>query len=789
MFKNYLKVSLRSIKRSKAYSFINVVGLASGMACCLLILLWVWEEINYDRFHKNADEIYRVITVLHGTNQDTYIAKAPNPIGPTMKRDYPEVVNFTRFCGGPTMRWLVRYGDKSFLNDMLGSADPSFFEMFTFPFVKGDPETAFKDIHSVVITERMAKKYFGDEDPIGKVLKIVIWDFKVTGVIKDVPYQSHMQFDYIFPIKNMETMWGENLEDWTRTRIHTFVQLKKGASAAELDKKITGIVKKYQPKANMSVFLQPLTDVHLRSNFDYDEDNVRKESITYIYIFSFIALFILLIACINFINLSTARSADRAKEIGMRKVLGAYRSDIIKQFLGESIVITFISLLLAIVLFYLFLPLFFNVSGKHLALTQNFLGNIKILLGLIGIALLTGITAGSYPALFISSFKPTNAIKGASRGGNHFLFYLRKILVVVQFTIAIILIIGTIIIYNQLNYIRNMDLGFDKENLLAFKAPPPILQKYDVLRDKLLKNPNILEMTQGNTPVNQSTLWSDFNWEGKSPHQEVRMILCWVHYGYLKTLKMKMVKGRWFSKEFPTDRGNYVLNEAAVKAIGMQSPLGKRFSWRGQEGTIIGVVKDCHLGSLHHKISPVVFKFGMYPYIMVKIRPENIPQTINFIENEWKQIISFFPFEHFFIDEKIDNIYKSEQQMGSLFKYFTFLAIFISCLGLLGMTSHVTEQRTKEIGTRKVFGASIPGIVMLLLKEFIKLVIVALIIAIPLAWYIMNKWLENFWYRITTQWWMFLLGGALAMIIALSTVAYQTIKAARANPIDSLRYE
>jgi ABC-type antimicrobial peptide transport system permease subunit len=587
----------------------------------------------------------------------------------------------------------------------------------------------------------------------------------------------------------MERMWSENLEDWTRTRIHTFVQLQKGTSAKELNQKIAGIVKRYQPEANMGVSLQPLTDVHLRSNFLYDEDNVRQESITSVYIFSLIALFILLIACINFMNLSTARSANRAKEIGMRKVLGADRKDIIKQFLGESIILTFISLLLALVLVYLFLPLFSNLSGKQISLAQDFFGNIKILVGLIAITLLTGIMSGSYPALFLSSFKPVKVLRGFSSVGRHIAVYLRKILVVGQFAIAIILIIATVIIYSQLDYIRNKDMGFDKENLVCFKSPFEILVKYDVVRNELLKHPNILEMSQGRIPGNLSTMWSNFNWEGKSPQQEVRMILCTVHYAYLKTLKMEMVEGRWFSEKFPTDPQNYVLNETAIKTMGIQSPLGKRFSFEGQEGSIIGVVKDCHLSSLHHEKKPVVYNFSMFPHIMVRIKPENVSKTINFIENQWKQIVPHIPFQYFFLDEAIDNIYKSEQQLGSLFKYFTFLAIFISSLGLLGLASHMAERRTKEIGTRKVFGASISGIVLLLSKEFVKWVIVALIVACPIVWYVMNKWLENFGYRITIEWWIFLLGGGLAMVIAVFTVSYQTIKAARANPVDSLRHE
>jgi putative ABC transport system permease protein len=782
MFKNYLKIALRNIKRQKGYSFINMAGLAIGMACCILLFLWVQDELSFDRFHENADEIYRVISEIHTVDKITHNARTPNPLGPAVKEKYPEIINFIRYQG--FAGWLVQAGDKSFINDNLGTADPSFFEMFTFPFLNGDPKTALNERYSIVITENMAKKYFGNEDPMEKIIRIGE-DFKVTGVIKNIPENSHLHFDCIIPIINMETHWETDLKDWQDIRFYTYIQLHKKSSPEDVSEKISGIIKEYLPKSPTMVYLQPLTDVHLRSDFEEDLDNYNQGSIAYVFIFSITALGILLIACINFMNLSTARSANRAKEVGMRKVAGAQRMDIIKQFFGESILLAFIALIFALLLVELLLPLLNDLSGKHLAL--DFSGNIQLFLGLIAIALLTGLFSGSYPSLFLSSFQPVNIMKKdfsskASSGS------LRKVLVLFQFTLTIILLIGTTLIYSQLNYIRHRDLGFDKDHVLEFWTAHA---DYEALKNELRKNPNILNVTNSETPGREPWGATGLDWDGKIAGEEVRFYPTMADYDYLETLNLEMVEGRYFSKEFPTDVTQAVIvNEAAVKAMGMESPVGKRLRFREWEATIIGVIKDFHQTSLHNPIEPLVFQYSYdFPTVLAKISSKNVPETLVFLEKTWKKFVKNYPFTYEFLDEKIDNFYKTERMIGKVFQYFTSVAVLIACLGLFGLASFMAEQRTKEIGIRKVLGASVSGITFLLSKEFTKWVLVANAIAWPVAYYAMNRWLQGFAYRINIGIWSFVLSAVIAFLVALLTVSYQAIKAAIANPVESLRYE
>jgi len=801
MFKNYLLTTLRSIKRHKGYSFINITGLAVGMACCILIFLWLQGELSYDRFHENADNIYRIIRTTDNSGNISAFATTPNPIGPTLKKDYPEVVEFTR-CRVVTGGWRVSYGEKFSLDNSLTPGDPGFFKMFTFPFLKGDPNTALNDPASIVITEYMANKYFGDEDPMGKVLEVggAQLPLKVTGVIKNVPHHSHLKFDAVFPMKNMEVIWGENLENWRRdVRFHTYIQLREDSSGEEVSQKIAGIVKKYLPESKSEVFLQPLTDIYLRSNFEWDHDGLGN--IANIYIFALTAVGILLIACINFMNLSTARAGTRAKEIGVRKVVGAYRKDLIKQFFGESIILAFIALLFAVILAFLFLPIFEYICGGELVIKTGFPGTVQVISSLLGITLLTGIVSGIYPALYLSYFQPVSAIKGISSRGRRRGAYLRKLLVVAQFAFAIILVIGSTVVYLQINFMKNKDLGFDKENVICVPGRGGFGKDLAVTWSELIKNPNILGVAKGAAPIGAS-LWgtSDFTWDGKEAGQDVKLNPFLLNFGYLEVMGMTMVQGRSFSKEFSTDVSNYILNETAVKAMGLESPLGKKMSYTGQgyivgddpgEGSIIGVVKDFHSRPLHNQIEPLVFKIYNGPggNFYLKIKSENVDETIRFIENLWKRLSPGYPFSYEFLDERIDNFYENERRVATVSKYSGFLTIFIACLGLLGLVSFVAEMRTKEIGIRKVFGSSVPGIVMLLQKEYVKWIIAGMIIAFPIAWYVMNNWLQDFVYRISIGWWVFALVGAAVVVLALITVSYQAIKAALANPVKSLRYE
>jgi ABC-type antimicrobial peptide transport system permease subunit len=636
----------------------------------------------------------------------------------------------------------------------------------------------------------MARKYFGDEDPMGKILNL-LQDFKVTGVIKNIPENSHLHFDCIFPIVNMELYWDENFENWRRVQFYTYVQLQKTSPVRDVNQKISHTIKEYLPKYNTQIFLQSLKDIHLRSDYEWDLDNYKKGNMALVYIFSFTALCILMIACINFMNLSTARSANRTKEVGMRKVTGALRRDIIKQFFGETLLLCFIALLVALILVEIFLPAMNSLSGKQLLL--NFSGNMNLILGLIAITLFTGILSGSYPALYLSAFQPVNIFKKHFRAKQTKGISLRKLLVVLQFTLTVILIIGTTVVYKQIHYMLQRDLGFNKGHVLIFG-----LRHFnqETFTNELLQNPNILSITYSQAPDSQPPGISGFDWEGKNPEEELMLYPVVADYDYLKTFDMEMVQGRFFSREHTTDAASaFVVNETASNAMGLENPVGTRLSFRDFrmefDGTIIGVMKDFHQSSLHNTIEPLVFYIPREGYhrVCVKISSNNVPETLAFIETIWKKYTTDYPINYEFLDEKINSFYKTEQTIGQIFQYFTSLAIIIACLGLFSLASFSAEQRTKEIGIRKVLGASVSGIVIMLTKEFTKWIIIATIIACPVAYLVIQKWLQTFSYRISLGLEIFIFSGALALVIALFTVSYQAIRAARANPVDSLRYE
>jgi len=785
MFNNYFKMAIRNINKHKVFSFINIFGLAVGMACCILMFLWVQDELSWDRFHENGNDIYRVIAEQQSKDQIIQNARTPDPLLPALLQDYPEIIDAIRFQG--FSGWNVRYENKVFSNDDLGTADPSFFKMFSFPFIKGDPETALQDRYSIVITEDMARKYFGNDEPMGKVIDIGT-EYTVTGVIKNLPSNSHLHFDCIFPIINMERAWDEDFEDWNRIVFYTYIQIQENSSGEEVSHKIAGVVKNHFPQSNINkIFLQPLTDVHLYSDFQWDLDNFGQGDISYVYIFALTAICILLVACINFMNLYTARSSNRAKEVGMKKVIGAHRKDIIKQFLGESIFISLISLLVAVFVTFLFLPIFNNLSGKELIL--DFKSNLQLIIGLTLITLLTGIIAGSYPALFLSSFKPANIFRGSMKTGRKTSSMLRKILITVQFTFTIILIIGTTVVYNQLNFISTKNLGFDKDYLLYFESDH--LESYfEAAKNELLQNPDILNMSISRPPNGKPWASTNFDWEGKKPEEKIVMYPYTVDYDYIKTFNMEMAEGRFFEREFSTDTSNFVINEAAVKAIGFKSPVGKRFSQGEQRGKIIGVIKDFHQSSLHSEIEPLVLSIGEgSPYISMKLSSNNIPGTIKFIESYWNKFAYGQPFTYEFLDEAINNYYKTEQNIGLVFRYFTILIIFISCLGLFSLASFMTVQRSKEIGIRKVMGASVSGIVFMLSNEFSRWVLLANIFAWPIAYFAISNWLQDFAYHIDLDVSIFLISGILSFLLSLFTVGYQALKAATANPVESLKYE
>jgi putative ABC transport system permease protein len=785
---NYFKIALRKIKRQKAYSFINISGLAVGMACCILLLLWVRDELGYDKFHENGGRIFRVVSVDRAGGGDSWDTGSPAPLGQALGKDYPEVLKFTRMQTG-WAGWNLHLGEKVFLEAKLAAVDPAFFEVFHFPFVKGDPKTALQERFSVVLTESLAGKFFGDNDPMGRTLQMSEVDLRVTGVIQDIPRNSHIQFDYAFPLVNMTAWRSSKLESWRYMQCATYLELKGGIYGQEFSKKISGIVKNHDPASKVELSLQPLSDIHLRSsrinNFAVEYPN--PGNITYVYIFSLTAFCVLLLACINYMNLATARFGTRAKEVGVRKTAGAGRRDLVRQFLGESILMSLTSLVAALLLVLLMIPAFNRLSGKKISPSD--LGDPQTVLGLIGITLLVGVLAGIYPAFFLSSFHPAKVLKGIANLGTRRGGKLRKILVVSQFAFTIILLTATLVIYSQLKFIQNKDLGFDKSNIVSFAGYGQYERNFDATKQELLQNPAIVSVSRCFPPGPGFEGTTNVDWEGKDPSREVVFYFDEGDYDFLKTFGLTMAEGRFYSREFPTDAGNFVINETAAKLIGPASSLGKKFSYQARAGTIIGVMKDYFGGSLHAPIQPKVVKLSNGFFISVKFKPGMTSEVMTFLEQKWKKFVPGRPFRYHFLDEDIDSNYKTERQTGKVFRSFAILAVIIACLGLFGLASYTAEQRTKEIGIRKVLGAKASGIVLLMTKEFIKWVLLANIIAWPAAYFLMSRWLGRFAYRISLGPGLFLFSAGSALLIALATVSYQAIRAALDDPVKSLRYE
>jgi putative ABC transport system permease protein len=792
MIWNYLKVTWRNIKRYRGYSFINIVGLAVGLACCILILLWVQDELSYDRFHTNRDDLYRIVSEWRKTEPAVHYWPVCAPLAPALKEEFPEIIRDTRFTRLRRGQ-LVRFDNKNFTESQMCLTDPDFFEMFTFPFIQGNAETALSDPSSLVLTEEMAVKYFGTEDPLGKTLNINNeYDFTVTGIIKNVPHNSHLRFDILAPfirIEDFEKAWAV-LDNWTLNGFATYIQLDRNVSPGALQDKIAYYLQKHIPESKDFIYIQPLKDIHLYSS--HIQFGIEGQGdIRYVYIFSIVAFFILIIASINFMNLATARSSNRAKEVGLRKVVGAKRAQLIRQFFFESVAMVFLSLILAVVLVELFLPVFAKLSGKQLNLDLS--SHRDILSGIISLTLLTGFLSGCYPALFLSSLKPVKTLKGIVRSeGRGYLF--RRILVVLQFSLSILLIICTVVVCHQVGFMRNKKLGFDREHVAYFPIRDELVPKYDLLKNELLKNMGIKNVSvSSNLPTSGVILTTDkVTWEGKDPDRVVALEVTSVGYDFTETFNMKIVKGRSFSREYASDEEDaVVINETAEKIIGIEDPVGKQLIFGESPVTIIGVVKDYHFKSMHSEIEPLILAIvpSLYRYVFVKLEAGKMPKALTGIENTWKRLFPDTPFEYHFLDEAYDKLYRSEQRMGTLFNYFTILAVLISCLGLLGLASFMAEKRTKEIGIRKILGASITGIVILLNRQFTKWVLIANIIAWPIAYYVMSRWLQGFAYRIKLDIWTFVLAAATALAIAAVTVSYQSIKAALTDPADSLRYE
>jgi len=808
MFKNYFLIAWRNLKNSKAFSFINISGLAIGLATCLLILLYVKDELSYDRYNEKADRIYRIDGDLKFAGNHFVIAVAPEPMGATMKRDYPEVEQTVHFrsYGGV----LVRKGQQNIHEDKVVYTDSTLFSVFTLPMIQGDPAHALAEPKSVVITEKTAMKYFNSTDVVGKYLVVNdTTNLKVTGVIKNIPSQSHFNFDFFISGNKSIAKW--ELGDWLSNNFNTYILLKKGADARRLEARMPQMVDKYMVPVAQAIMhvdidqftksgnyikysLTPVTAIHLHSNKTAEMD--ANGNIQYVYIFSTIAVFILLIACINFMNLSTARSAGRAKEVGVRKVLGSTRQSLIRQFLMESMLVCFIALVMSVLIAITLLPLFNQLASKELSPVLFI--SPWVLASLLGLTVVVGFLAGSYPALFLSAFRPAQVLKGKIAAGFKS-GWLRSSLVVFQFTISVILMVGTIVIYRQLNYIRNKDIGYNRNQVLIIQNTNALGSQAAAFREEVLKMNGAQSATMtGFLPTAPwRTDYPLFPVPTTDASKAASMQIWNVDENYIPTLGMRMVQGRNFSRDFLTDSTGIIINESAARLLGFRQAVNKDLysldNFPAKDLThlhIIGVVKDFNFNSLHEEVSPLAMRWRKENgSIAVRIATKNIPGLIAQIENKWRAMAPSQPFNYTFMDQDFNKTYRSEQQTGGLFITFATLAIFIACLGLLGLAMFTAEQRTREIGIRKVLGASVGGILGLLTKDFLKLVVLSILVASPLAWWMMSKWLQDFAYRTSISWTVFAMATGAALVTAVATISVQALKSAMANPVKSLRTE
>ncbi len=785
MINNYLKIIFRNIRRFPAYSFINICGLAVGMTCTFLILLWVLDEISYDKFYENADDLYRVIENQHYAGGEIFpVAVTPSGLAHALKEEFPEISKATRYRFN---FWLVRNGD-DYITERFTVVDHDFLEMFNVQFVKGDIKTALMEPHSVLLTEEMAEKYFGQEDPMGNTLNIDKGHLlKVTGIIKKPQYKSHLDYHMLVPFIFLKEM-GTNLNDWGNNSHYTYVELQKNVESRKVDEKIKDLIKKYNEGSTTDIFLQNVRKIHLYSSGKFTADIEGHGDIAYVRIFSIVALFVLIIACINFMNLSTAQSSRRAKEIGLRKVAGASKRKLILQFFGESVFIAFIAHIIALILAEVLLPTFNQLSGKQLDINY---GSLQIYVYLLSLIVFTGLVAGSYPAFYLSAFKPVNVLKGIFRknpGNTGF----RRVLVIVQFSLSVFLIICTLVIRQQLQYMQNKKLGLNKDNIGYFYIGSEIRHKRTTLKSELLKNTDILSVALSNqlpTYIVNST--DGFNWEGKNPDDDILFHMVCVDEDFASTFKLELKEGRFFSSDFSADSMSAIVNEKAAEMMGFKEAVGQTLSVWEYHLKIIGVVKNFHFKSVHNKIEPLVMYMNPEQFYVcfIRLNPEHITTSVDYIEKTAKKLDPDSPVYFNFLDRDYDNLYRAERRMGKIFNYFSMLAIIISCLGLIGLSSFLIERRRKEVGIRKASGAAKYEIFTLLSKEFLTWVMVSILIASPVAWLAMNKWLQNFAYHTLINWWIFFTAGLVAIVVALMTVSWQSYRAASRNPVEALRYE
>jgi putative ABC transport system permease protein len=800
MFKNYLKIAWRNIVHQKMHSLINIFGLTIGIACCIVIMLWVQNEINFDRFHKDYGQIFRIYNNLTINGRTQSSPRSSMPLGTSLKERFPEVEEMTRLQKFPLS--MVKYAEKEFREENIYFAEKSFFDIFSFSLRQGNPATVLDTANTVVISEKISRKYFGTSDPLGKILKFGDGrSFSITGVVSEAPANSHLSFDFLCALETLRVERNPEIDMWGAIAYSTYIKLSKGTDVKAFENKMAGLTqekfgKRFPPGMSLIFYLQPLKSIHLYSNFEMDDSNTGD--INYVYLFSGIALFILIIAIVNYINLATARYAGRALEVGLSKTLGASRGALIKQFLSETILIAFFTGFLAWIFSGTGLNLLSSITGQVFG--TGLLIQPWFLLALLFFTIIVGLISGSYPALFLSSFDPVATLKGKIKSGAASASF-RKILVVGQFAIAIALIVGTLTIFKQMCFVRNKHLGFNKEQVLVVSYPKNTTGTIETARNEMASIPGVVSSGISSDVPGKSLRMINVRPEGSSDGQQQLMQWLDADANYLTTLGIEIRQGRNFSRGMGADAAESILiNEAAVDRLGWENPIGKTIKTpsMGPDGKpvelvkkVIGVVNDFHTTSLHKKIEPLFItnKRDNFSLLAVKISSADILGTMEHIKRKWSELFPGAVFDFYFLDESFNRQYENEERLNKIFTSFAILAIFISCLGLFGLAAYMTEKRTKEIGIRKVLGASIFRIVFLLSNEFSKWVLIANIIAWPLAYYFMNRWLQTFAYRTTIGFGIFFFSGLVALVIALLTVGYQSIRAARCNPIDSLRYE
>ncbi len=790
MIRTFFRLAFRNILKNKGFAFINIFGLAIGLTASLLILLWIMNELSYEKHNVNAKNIYRVEEDQFYSGNRYHVTVTPHPSGPVWKEKIPEIREQTRINRLP--RILFRQDEKVFFESSIVAADSGLFKIFTMPFILGDAETALRSPNSIVLTEKLATKYFGATNPMGKLITLENKvQFMVTGVMKDLPGNSIFSFQGVIPysflrqINAIDDFWGNN-------SILTFLLLEKGADPKAVDKKLTDVVLGFMPETQTKYMVFPLLDIHLHSQFGFE---ISKGPVIVVYIFTLIAIFVLIIACINFINLSTAKAAGRAKEIGIKKVAGADQKAMIVQFMLESLLLVFIALVIALVLVGLALPVFNNITGKNFVL-GDFL-KLRYIISVACTGLFTGFLAGVYPAFHLASFNPVAVLKGDQASGKGSARF-RQVLVVVQFTLSILIAVAAVFMYLQLKHLQDKDLGFDKNNLICIPMAQDMRPKYPSLKSELLKEPLIQGVTATRSnPVMMGSNSGGADWDGRDPEKSVLIGTNAVDYDYLSTMKMELAAGRDFSREFVSDfaedtTGNFLVNEEVAKIMGTGDAVGKRFSFMGLHGRIVGVLKNFNFKGADQPVEPIAFALTgpqYLNYILIRLTPGSIPESLKTAEKAWKNVLPEYPFDYTFTDEDYNNLFRTQLRLTRLLKYFTILAVIIACLGLYGLSAYSAERRTNEIGIRKVMGAGIPAILFSVVKEYLILISVSLVIALPAGWIIVENLLKQFASRIEINILIFVIIAAAAFLIALATVTFQAVKASLINPAEALKVE